>query len=110
MSDKLISEPIRPMPGTMDARAMARGEPGLPRRFIWRGREREVAEVLETWKETGRCTSGSDEQYVRKHWYRVRTADGAEMKIYFERQARSQRERTRRWWLHSMSGSEDANE
>jgi len=88
---------------------MARGEPGLPRRFLWRDEEYEIDTVLEQWKETGPCKSGSDEQYVRKHWYRVRTTNGAEMRIYFERQARSGRERTKRWWLYAVSTTgEDA--
>ena len=102
MKKHFIGEPIQPVAGTMDTRRMARGEPGLPRKFIWRGEEREVAEVLEQWKETSSCKSGSDEQYVRKHWFRIRTTDGGEMKVYFERQARSGRERKVRWWLHTV--------
>ena len=27
----------------------------------------------------------------RKHWFRIRTTDGGEMKVYFERQGRSGR-------------------
>jgi phosphoribosylglycinamide formyltransferase-1 len=106
MSRQFVSEPITPVAATMDARRMARGEPGLPGRFLWRDQEYEVAEVLEQWRETGPCKSGSDEQYVRKHWYRIRTTSGEEMKLYFERQARSGRERTLRWWLHSLSTEE----
>ncbi len=99
---RFIGEPIEPVIETMDTRRMATGEPGLPRRFRWRGEEHEIVAVLEQWRQTGPCTSGSDEQYVRKHWYRVRTAAGAVMKLYFERQARSGRERKVRWWLHSL--------
>jgi hypothetical protein len=82
---------------------MAVGEPGLPWRFVWGGREHEVAQVLDRWKTTSRCRSGSDEQYVRKHWFRLRTTDGDQMTVYFERQARSGRERKARWWLYSVS-------
>jgi len=102
---QFVGEAIEPVAGTMDNRRMARGEPGLPKRFVWRGQE--VAEVLEQWKQTGPCTSGSDEQYVRKHWYRVRTTAGAEMNLYFERQPRSTRERKVRWWLHTAWLAED---
>ena len=91
MDERFIGEPIRPVPAAMDTRRMARGEPGLPLRFTWRGREYRIEVVLGCWKETGPCRSASDERYVRKHWFRVRTADGTEMKIYFERQARSGR-------------------
>jgi len=102
VSRHFIGEPIEPVGGTMSARRMSRGEPGLPRRFRWRDADYEVAEVLEQWKDTGPCRHGSGEQYVRKHWYRVRTTDGAEMALYFERQPRSSRERARRWWLHTV--------
>jgi len=107
MREEFVSEPIRPVAGTADTRAMTTGAPGLPGRFLWRDREYAVAAVLETWKETSRCKSGSDEQYVRKHWYRVRTEDGAEMKLYFERQARSARQRKARWWLYTVASPDD---
>jgi phosphoribosylglycinamide formyltransferase-1 len=98
----LISESITPVLGTMDVSAMTRGEPGLPGKFIWRGKEYEVAEVIEQWKDTGPCWSGSGERYVRKHWFRVKTTDGSVMKFYFERQARSRALAKKRWWLHSV--------
>ncbi len=104
MSEQFISEPIEPVVGTMDTSRVALGQPDMPRVFTWRGREYTVAEVLETWRETSGCKSGADEQYVRKHWFRVRTTDGSEMKIYFERQAASRREARRRWWLYTVSG------
>ena len=103
MSKQFVSEPIEPLGDTMSTRRMSRGEPGLPRRFRWRDTDYEIAEVLDQWKQTSGCRHGGDEQYVRKHWYRVRTTDGSEMKLYFERQARSGRERTRRWWLYTVS-------
>lgn len=106
MTTRFVSEPILPLPGTMDTRSMAIGEPGLPGRFIWRGKEYVVDAVLEKWKETSGCRHGGDEQYVRKHWFRVRTVGGDEMRIYFERQPRSARERKLRWWLFTRRGSE----
>ena len=103
MPEQLVSESIKPVPGTMDVSGMLRGEPGLPKRFVWRKEEYEVHEVLEKWKETSPCRSGSPERYVRKHWFRIRTTTGLEMKIYFERQARSAREAKSRWWLYTVS-------
>jgi len=99
MKEQFVSEPIRPVPGTADAAAMAAGAPGLPRRFTWRETEYEVAEVLDQWRETRPCKHGSDEMYARKHWFRIRTTDGTEMTIYFERQPRSGHEVMKRWWL-----------
>jgi hypothetical protein len=103
MREQFVGERVEPVAGTMDTRAMARGEPGLPGKFVWRGEECAVAEVMGRWKETSGCRSGSDERYVRKHWYHVRTADGREMKLYFERQARSGSRKKARWWLYTVA-------
>jgi len=102
MDEKFISETIKPLADTFDTAAMTRGEPGLPKTFIWRDNEYEVAEVLEAWKETGPCRSGSPELYLRKHWYKIRTADNMVMTIYFERQARSKSQSKARWWLYTI--------
>ena len=105
MPAEFISEPISPVGRTFDRSGMTMGEPGLPGRFVWRGAEYEVTEVLEKWKETGPMKGGGagSELYVRKHWFRIRTTDGREMKLYFERQARSARRKKQRWWLYTIT-------
>ena len=103
MTEEFVSEAIKPVPGAMDVSGMLRGEPGLPKRFVWREQEYVVAEVLERWKESSPCRSGGRERYLRKHWFRIRTTTGDEMKIYFERQPRSGREAKSRWWLYTVS-------
>ena len=73
------------------------------------GFEDTVDEIVDSWKETGRdATHGSKQQYVRKHWFHVRTTSGHEMKLYFERQARSKAQRKTRWWLYTMVESDGA--
>ena len=104
MHEELISEPLKPMLEEVDARRIIPGAPVLPAGFLWRGREYRVAEVLETWSETGPCRHGSGERYVRKHWWRLRMASGEEMKVYFERHARSGRQMKLRWWLYTVTG------
>jgi hypothetical protein len=79
---------------------MAAGEPGLPGRFLWRGKEHEVATVLRKWKESGPCHHGSGEMYLRKHWYEIITVAGERMTIYFERQSRGKAKA--RWWLYTV--------
>lgn len=101
--ESFVGEAIVPEGVTFSADAMARGEPGLPRAFQWNGRPLHVQEVLETWKETGACRHGSGERYVRKHWFRVRTHDGLELRLYFERQARSPG--GSRWRLFTIKGA-----
>lgn len=100
--EEFIGEAIVPDALAAPVKSVAPGEPALPERFTWRGKTYEVAAVVSKWKETGPCTHGSGERYVRKHWFEIRTSDGTAMKIYFERRARSARERTKRWWLFSI--------
>lgn len=102
--ESFIGESITPAVGTFDPAGMARGEPGLPRAFAWRGRDYQVAAVLDTWRSTSGCRSGSDEQYVRKHWYRIRTCGGETMTLYFDRQPRRGARRSRaRWTRYSVA-------
>ncbi len=103
MARRFVSEAIQPVVATSDTARMAAGEPGLPQEFRWRGETLRIAHVLRAWKETGPCTSGSGEAYVRKHWYEVVTDTDRRLQIYFERQARARGRRTDRWWLYSIS-------
>jgi hypothetical protein len=101
VAERFVSEPIEPVVKTCDTRRMSMGEPGLPRQFIWRGRVVEIASVLRTWHDTGPCRHGSDELYVRRHWYEVETSGGDTMKIYFDRQSR-RGGKGARWWLFTV--------
>jgi len=103
MAEQFVSERLKPVAESVDFSETPVGEPPLPRRFVWREVEYAVDEVLRTWKESGRDkTHGSSEQYVRKHWFHVRTTSGHEMKIYFERHAKSKAQRTSRWWVFTV--------
>ncbi len=106
MKEEFISEPIQPVAGTAEPPGVGRGEPGFPKRFIWRGTEYVLAEILRTWKESGPCKSGSNEKYLRKHWFSIRTTDGLQMSIYFDRQPRSKRQSKNRWWLYTIARPE----
>lgn len=102
MAERFISEPIEPEKGAFAAEGMARGEPGVPRRFTWRGKAYDVAEIIEQWKDTRPCRHGSGERYVGRHWVRVRTTSGDVMRLYFERNPRPDRTGGRRWYLYSI--------
>ena len=106
MKDRLISEPIRPLLFETSPEPFTGGEPVLPKRFVWRDGEEIIKDVLEQWKELSQGTAAMPDRYVRKHWYRIRTESGKEMKIYFERQARSKGSAKQRWWLFSLLVSE----
>ena len=103
MKTEFIGQTIKPIPGTLDTARMASGEPGLPRGFTWGQDTIEIAEVIRTWKESGPCHHGSGEQYLRKHWYEVRTSTGTQLTLYFERQPRGRTKAKQRWWLFSRT-------
>ncbi|MDX9867860.1 MAG: DUF6504 family protein [Kiritimatiellia bacterium] len=103
MKERFISEPLRPIPEAVEIAGAAPGEPAIPRKFQWRGDTVEIAEVTRKWKSTSPCTHKSGERYVRRHWYDITTADGRYLRIYFERQARSRRDRKKRWWVYSQT-------
>jgi hypothetical protein len=104
MKETFIGAGITPEDTSFSVSAMAMGKPGLPWKFSWKGRAFSVLEVLEVWKECGDCRHGSGERYVRKHWFRVRTTEDLEMKIYFERQGRSSGGSS--WRLYSIRNTE----
>ena len=101
--EEFICEELVPAPGTFDAGAMSRGEPGLPARFTWRGVEYRVAGVVRQWKTSGPCHSGSDEVYLRRHWYQVVTEPRAVMTVYCDRQAKDRRRPKKRWWVYTVA-------
>lgn len=101
--EQFVGERITPVPGALDFSSSAPGEPALPMEFTWRGEQVKIREVSRRWKSASGCRGGSNEQYVRKHWYEIQTTDGRQMKIYFDRQARSRRQRKSRWWLYSIA-------
>jgi phosphoribosylglycinamide formyltransferase-1 len=110
MAEQFVGAAIQPVAGTVDASRMSAGEPGLPRQFRWGQRTVRVVRVLRNWRETGPCRHGSGERYVRKHWYEVLADSGETMKVYFERQPRSRRSKSR-WWLFTvdMPGEPDGS-
>ena len=98
-----VHEPIQPIIEPESTEARATGEPVLPMRFLWRNREYAVAEVMRRWKGFSPGTSAMPDRYLRKHWFRIRTTEGLEMDLYFERQARSAGSAKTRWWLFTVS-------
>jgi phosphoribosylglycinamide formyltransferase-1 len=96
---EFVGEALKPVAGAADAAGMSRGEPGLPKRFTWRGREYHVTRLLKTWKTSGPCRNGSSEVYLRRHWYTIETDPPATLTIYCDRQAKDRRKPKARWWV-----------
>ena len=70
---KFISESITPVLADTGTDFMVSGGPAFPREFVWRGKPLTITSLIRTWDETGPCTHGSGERYVRKHWFEVET-------------------------------------
>jgi hypothetical protein len=98
----LISEPIEPLLDETAERPFLAGEPIVPSRVRWRDTEYRVDAILESWKEYSSGSRQMPERYLRKHWFHVRAHDGTEMKLYFERQARSKGTERARWWIFTV--------
>jgi hypothetical protein len=100
--EEFVSEELTPVAGTLDAASMSHGEPGLPERFTWRGREYRIAGLLRKWKTSGPCHHGSGEVYLRRHWYRILTEPRTVMTVYCERQARNAKRPKARWFIYTI--------
>lgn len=98
---QLISEAIRPVPGSFDAGFMSRGVPGVPREFFWRKQKYVVTQVMSTWRTTGPCRHGSGERYVRRHWFEIRTLSGEVMTLYFDKGTSGKRKEMG-WFLYAL--------
>ncbi len=100
MSERFISESLTPIKGSFDPTGIARGEPGMPLRFVWRDRPLRVVDVEEVWK-TSSPEGGSGEMYLRRHWWKVRVDTGQVMTIYCERQAKRRNAKSR-WFVYTV--------
>ena len=98
--EQFISEPIEPRAGSFDARMIARGEPGMPTHFTWRGEEYRVDEILEMWKQSA-AEGGSGEVYLRRHYFKVLATSEDVMTVYCERQQKRKNAK-QRWFLYTM--------
>lgn len=106
---EFISELIAPVGPSFDAGAMARGEPGLPQAFEWRGRKVAITSRLEQWKATSAEGGRAGGQvYLRRHYYRLAMADGCVWTVYFTRQTPPSGSPKSRWFLYTIAQSGEA--
>ena len=85
---ELISEAIIPESASADSARMAKGEPGLPKAFTWRGESFGVAREISAWKESSRegARAGGD-LYLRRHCFKLQMSSGDSWTVYFIRQS-----------------------
>ncbi len=94
-----VSERITPEPGYFDIAPLARGEPAVPKAFVWRNQRFDVART-----HGSKRTMGEDrgDAYIRRHYYDVETTDALRMSLYFERNP-SDRTKRKAWWLYTLT-------
>ncbi|MBM3286316.1 MAG: cytoplasmic protein [Candidatus Eisenbacteria bacterium] len=101
-----MSEAIAPIEGTFEAATMARGEPGLPRGFVWRGRPVRIAAVERVWRKLGPESTGK-ELYLRRHYFRLAMEDGTRWTVYCLRQPGGGARPGARWFLYAIEEKAD---
>jgi len=99
--EEFVSEPIAPTGGAFDCAAMARGEPGLPGGFVWRGAVHRIVALAQRWKETSAEGAHAGGQiYLRRHYFKLRMDNGQTWTVYFLRQTPKSGPATVRWFLY----------
>lgn len=78
---------------------MARGEPAVPKAFVWRNQRFDVARTHGSKRAMG---EDRGDAYVRRHYYDIETTDALRMSLYFERNP-SDRTKRKAWWLYTLT-------
>jgi hypothetical protein len=92
---KFVSRPLVPT-GEGFVTPATGSEPPVPRAFLWESRTLAIAEVLRSW----RTTQGDrGDNYLKRHWFELQTADGAKIEVYYDRESRRG---ASPWWLYTI--------
>lgn len=93
---RFVSRPIKP-DGPELLTQPTGSEPPVPRAFVWNDRTLKISVVLRTWR--GTKTDRGD-AYLKRHWFELRTEDGATIEVYYDREARRD---ASQWWLYTIN-------
>lgn len=92
---KFVSRPLVPV-GDEFVTAVTGSEPPVPRAFLWESRTLVISGVLRTWRTT---KADRGDNYLKRHWFELETADGQKIEIYYDREGRRG---SSRWWLYTI--------
>lgn len=95
MGRTFVSRPLRPT-GEGFVTPSTGSEPPIPRAFLWGDRTLEVIAVLRSWRTT---KDDRGDTYLKRHWFELRTRDGARLEVYYDREARRGEAQ---WWLFAI--------
>jgi hypothetical protein len=92
---RFISRPLVPAGEGFITEANG-SEPPVPARFEWSGRSLAIASVVRTWRST---KSDRGDAYLKRHWFELRTEEGATIEVYYDRESRRG---ASPWWLYTI--------
>ena len=95
MARKFVSRPLKPA-GESFVTAAAGSEPPVPRAFLWEERTLEIESVVRSWRST---KDDRGDTYLKRHWFELRTHEGARIEVYYDRAARRG---APQWWLYAI--------
>ena len=70
----------------------------MPAAFVWEGKTLTVNKVVRSWRST---KSDRGDNYLKRHWFELETAEGSRIEVYFDREARRG---APQWWLYTIDG------
>lgn len=68
----------------------------MPAAFVWEGETLTVNKVVRNWRST---KSDRGDNYLKRHWFELETAEGPRIEVYFDREARRG---APQWWLYTI--------
>ena len=95
---RFVSRPIAPS-GDGFLTAADGNAPPVPQAFAWEGGMLRVAAIVRTWRTT---KTDRGDAYLKRHWFELRTQDGAILEVYYDRQARRG---ASQWWLYTIASA-----
>jgi hypothetical protein len=92
---QFVSRPLLPA-GDEFLTPATGSEPPVPRAFRWGERMLVISEVVRTWRTTKKDRG---DNYLKRHWFELKTADGNTIEVYFDRETRRG---SSPWWLYTI--------
>lgn len=90
-----MSRPIAPA-GNAFVTPATGSEPPVPAAFVVEEQLLNVTLVARSWRST---KSDRGDNYLKRHWFELETAEGPRLEVYFDREARRG---APQWWLYTI--------
>ena len=95
MARRFVSRPLKAS-GEGFISSATGSEPPVPRAFLWDGGVLEIVAVVRRWRST---KDDRGDTYLKRHWFELRTAGGARIEAYYDREARRG---AAQWWIYTI--------